>query len=165
MLSPLRHTAAPHLSPNPLPPFPPPHPRPAAHPAPPPAPSEEVSKARLNAMRGVEHHDRIDAELYHDFESEEARKVGAPRPGRRRPRTPDPGEGKSRRAASVRRRAAPTGWLTWRRPASAPQRRLAKEAREKERLEKLASKVGASGAGGGGAVGAARRRLGRRGAL
>lgn len=34
-----------------------------------------MSKARLNRLRGVEHHDRIDEELYHDFESEEARKV------------------------------------------------------------------------------------------
>lgn len=36
--------------------------------------SEEVSKARLNRMRGVEHHDRVDEELYHDFESDEARR-------------------------------------------------------------------------------------------
>ena len=37
--------------------------------------SEEVSKERLNALRGLTNHQRIDEELYHDFESEEARKV------------------------------------------------------------------------------------------
>ena len=42
---------------------------------PPHNPSEEVSKARLNRMRGVEHHDRIDEELYNDYESEEAKRV------------------------------------------------------------------------------------------
>ncbi len=40
-----------------------------------PARSEEVSKARLNRIRGVEHHDRLDQQLYQDFESEEAKKV------------------------------------------------------------------------------------------
>ena len=39
--------------------------------------SEEVSKARLNRIRGVEQHDRLDEQLYQDFESEEAKKVGA----------------------------------------------------------------------------------------
>eukprot|EP00877_Chromochloris_zofingiensis_P003200 jgi/Chrzof1/12881/Cz07g10220.t1 len=35
---------------------------------------EEISKKRLNHIRGLEHHDRIDEALYHDFESEDARK-------------------------------------------------------------------------------------------
>ncbi|GIL49361.1 hypothetical protein Vafri_5660 [Volvox africanus] len=35
---------------------------------------EEVSKARLNRIRGVEEHGRLDEQLYQDFESEEARK-------------------------------------------------------------------------------------------
>ena len=37
--------------------------------------SEEISKRALNAVRGVEHHERIDEALYQDYESEEARKV------------------------------------------------------------------------------------------
>ncbi|KIZ02004.1 hypothetical protein MNEG_5958 [Monoraphidium neglectum] len=60
---------------------------------------EEVSKARLNRLRGVEHHDRIDEALYQDWESEDARR-----------------------------------------------RRLAKEAKEKERLEKIATKKGEAAA-------------------
>ncbi|GBF92117.1 DNA topoisomerase [Raphidocelis subcapitata] len=35
---------------------------------------EEVSRARLNALRGVEHHDRIDEQLYQDWESEDAKR-------------------------------------------------------------------------------------------
>lgn len=34
---------------------------------------EEFSQARLNHLRGVTNHDRIDEELYHDFETEDAR--------------------------------------------------------------------------------------------
>ncbi|KAG2493640.1 hypothetical protein HYH03_008157 [Edaphochlamys debaryana] len=56
---------------------------------------EEVSKARLNRIRGVEHHDRLDEQLYQDFESEEAKK-----------------------------------------------KRLAKEAKDKEKLQKLIDKHG-----------------------
>eukprot|EP00775_Hariotina_reticulata_P001229 gene1229-1568_t len=56
---------------------------------------EEISKARLNRLRGLDNHERIDEELYHDYESEEAKK-----------------------------------------------KRLAKEAKDKERLEKLAAKKG-----------------------
>ncbi|PNW88219.1 hypothetical protein CHLRE_01g019750v5 [Chlamydomonas reinhardtii] len=56
---------------------------------------EEVSKARLNRIRGVEHHDRLDEQLYQDFETEEAKK-----------------------------------------------KRLAKEAREQEKLKKLIEKHG-----------------------
>lgn len=37
--------------------------------------SEEISKARLDKIRGVERHDRLDAELFNDFESEDQRKV------------------------------------------------------------------------------------------
>jgi hypothetical protein len=37
---------------------------------------EEVSKARLNKIRGVEHHERVDEALYHDYETEEQRRVG-----------------------------------------------------------------------------------------
>lgn len=39
---------------------------------------EEYSQARLNRLRGVENHVRRDAELYHDFETDDARTV---RPG------------------------------------------------------------------------------------
>jgi len=35
---------------------------------------EEFSRARLNALRGIEHHDRIDEELYQDFETEDEKK-------------------------------------------------------------------------------------------
>lgn len=56
---------------------------------------EEVSKARLNRLRGLDNHERIDEELYADFETSDAKN-----------------------------------------------KRLAKEAREKERLEKLAAKKG-----------------------
>ncbi|KAG2444490.1 hypothetical protein HXX76_001240 [Chlamydomonas incerta] len=56
---------------------------------------EEVSKARLNRIRGVEQHDRLDEQLYQDFETEEAKK-----------------------------------------------KRLAKEAREQEKLKKLIEKHG-----------------------
>ena len=34
-----------------------------------------MSKARLDKIRGVERHDRLDAELFNDFESEDQRKV------------------------------------------------------------------------------------------
>lgn len=37
--------------------------------------SEEVSKSRLNQLRGLADHERIDEQLYHDYESEDARKV------------------------------------------------------------------------------------------
>jgi hypothetical protein len=37
--------------------------------------SEEVSKNALNRIRGVESQDRVDEELYHDFETGAARKV------------------------------------------------------------------------------------------
>ncbi|MEW5318661.1 MAG: hypothetical protein WDW38_009866 [Sanguina aurantia] len=35
---------------------------------------EEVSKARLNTIRGLDHQERIDEELYHDFETGDVRK-------------------------------------------------------------------------------------------
>eukprot|EP00879_Flechtneria_rotunda_P026072 GHRR01027752.1.p1 GENE.GHRR01027752.1~~GHRR01027752.1.p1 ORF type:complete len:169 (+),score=73.57 GHRR01027752.1:238-744(+) len=56
---------------------------------------EEISKAHLNQLRGLDNHERVDEELYNDFENEDAKK-----------------------------------------------KRLAKEARDKERLEKLAAKKG-----------------------
>ncbi|GFR50834.1 hypothetical protein Agub_g13107 [Astrephomene gubernaculifera] len=56
---------------------------------------EEVSKARLNRIRGVEQHGRVDEQLYQDFESEDAKK-----------------------------------------------KRLAKEAKDKEKLQKLIEKHG-----------------------
>lgn len=37
--------------------------------------SEEVSRARLNTLRGLGDHARVDEQLYHDYESEDARKV------------------------------------------------------------------------------------------
>jgi hypothetical protein len=37
--------------------------------------SEEVSKHNLNKIRGLESQDRVDAALYHDFETEAAKKV------------------------------------------------------------------------------------------
>ncbi|GLI61276.1 hypothetical protein VaNZ11_003597, partial [Volvox africanus] len=69
---------------------------------------EEVSKARLNRIRGVEEHGRLDEQLYQDFESEDARK-----------------------------------------------KRLAKEAKDKERLQKLIEKHG----GGAAAVEAKKKEL------
>jgi hypothetical protein len=119
-----------------------------------------VSKARLNAMRGVEHHDRIDAELYHDYESDEARKVGV---AGGRGGAGCPGGAVGRQDGGSRRWGADEGvkflgrsaagqaprGVAWELSGPAhvpfapdpPQRRLAKEAKEKERLEKLASKV------------------------
>jgi hypothetical protein len=38
---------------------------------------EEISKSRLDRIRGVERHDRLDAELYNDFESAQQKKVCA----------------------------------------------------------------------------------------
>jgi hypothetical protein len=43
--------------------------------------SEEVSRTRLNTMRGLGDHARVDEQLYHDYESEDARKVGILEPG------------------------------------------------------------------------------------
>lgn len=40
-----------------------------------PSRSEEISQTRLNKMRGVTSHDRIDEELYQDYETEEAKQV------------------------------------------------------------------------------------------
>jgi hypothetical protein len=40
--------------------------------------SEEVSRARLNTLRGLGDHERVDEQLYHDYESEDARKVRIP---------------------------------------------------------------------------------------
>jgi len=37
--------------------------------------SEEVSKARLNRLRGLDNHERIDEELYADFETSDAKNV------------------------------------------------------------------------------------------
>ncbi len=37
--------------------------------------SEEISQARLNKMRGVTSHDRIDEELYQDYETEDAKQA------------------------------------------------------------------------------------------
>jgi hypothetical protein len=38
---------------------------------------EEVAQSALNTIRGVANHDRLDEELYGDFETEAAKKVGA----------------------------------------------------------------------------------------
>ena len=37
--------------------------------------SEEVSQKRLNSIRGILNHDRLDEELYLDHETDEAKKV------------------------------------------------------------------------------------------
>ena len=42
---------------------------------------DEISQNRLNRIRGIQNLDRLDESLYHDFESDEARKVRAPLPG------------------------------------------------------------------------------------
>jgi DNA topoisomerase VI subunit B len=39
--------------------------------------SQEISRSTLNRIQGLEDQDRLDEELYHDFESEEAKKVPA----------------------------------------------------------------------------------------
>ena len=36
---------------------------------------EEISQKRLNNIRGIDNHERLDEELYHDFETDDARKV------------------------------------------------------------------------------------------
>jgi hypothetical protein len=36
---------------------------------------EEISKSRLNRLRGLDNHERIDEELYADFETDDAKKV------------------------------------------------------------------------------------------
>ena len=37
--------------------------------------SEEISQKRLNSIRGIDNHERLDEELYQDFETDDARKV------------------------------------------------------------------------------------------
>lgn len=37
---------------------------------------EEVGKARLHRIQGLEHQERLDAQLYNDYESQDQRKVG-----------------------------------------------------------------------------------------
>ena len=37
---------------------------------------EEVSQEALNEVRGIENHERLDEELYHDFETEDLKKAG-----------------------------------------------------------------------------------------
>lgn len=37
--------------------------------------SEEISQKRLNSIRGISNHDRLDEELYLDHETDEAKKV------------------------------------------------------------------------------------------
>lgn len=36
-----------------------------------------MTRARLNEIRGLEHQDRLDEQLYHDYESEEQKKARA----------------------------------------------------------------------------------------
>lgn len=36
---------------------------------------EEISQKRINSIRGIDNHERLDEELYHDFETDDARKV------------------------------------------------------------------------------------------
>jgi hypothetical protein len=36
---------------------------------------EEVSRARLNEIRGLEHQERLDEQLYHDYETEDQKRV------------------------------------------------------------------------------------------
>ena len=38
---------------------------------------EEISQKRLNRVRGIDNHERLDEELYQDFETDDARKVYA----------------------------------------------------------------------------------------
>lgn len=38
-------------------------------------PSEEIGKSKYNSMIGLADHDRVDAELYDDFETAKAREV------------------------------------------------------------------------------------------
>ena len=37
--------------------------------------SEEISQKRMNSIRGIDNHERLDEELYQDFETDEVRKV------------------------------------------------------------------------------------------
>ena len=109
--------------------------------------SEEVSQKRLNSIRGVSNHERLDEELYQDFETEAAKKAGFE------------ADVVALLAAcyshlrSVVQRLLPHYQpaqhdsaipaplvLTWLRV----QKRLAKEAKEQEKLEKAQAKAGHS---------------------
>ena len=37
--------------------------------------SDEICQKRMNSIRGIDNHERLDEELYQDFETDEARKV------------------------------------------------------------------------------------------
>ncbi len=82
---------------------------------------EEVSQKRLNSIRGISNHDRLDEELYQDHETEEAKKA--------------------RSAARFTQRCV---WRSCQEVTSsycAAQKRLVREAKELEKLEKTMAKV------------------------
>ncbi|MEW5305936.1 MAG: hypothetical protein WDW36_008446 [Sanguina aurantia] len=72
---------------------------------------EEVSKARLNTIRGLDHQERIDEELYHDFETGDVRKKRlakeAKDQGKIEKILATKGEGAAATAAAVQRKEAP----------------------------------------------------------
>ena len=44
---------------------------------------EEISQKRMNSIRGIDNHERLDEELYQDFETDDARKVQSHDPARK----------------------------------------------------------------------------------
>ena len=82
---------------------------------------EEISQARLNTVRGIENLDRLDESLYQDFETEDMRKV-------------------SHDCQCSVPACGDSLWIQLM-CAHAVQKRVAKEAKEHERLRKAAEKV------------------------
>ena len=73
----------------------------------------------MNSIRGIDNHERLDEELYQDFETDEARKV----------------------SCWCSDSSAPTHSLCQSTPCHAVQKRLAKEAKDLEKLEKTSMQV------------------------
>ncbi len=85
---------------------------------------EEMSQRRLNDIRGVENHERLDEELYQDFETEADRKVWRNETQQQHP------------DVKISRRSHKPSHIRY-----SSQRREAKDAKELEKLAKLAAKV------------------------
>jgi hypothetical protein len=82
---------------------------------------EEVSQMRLNSIRGISNHDRLDEELYQDHETEEAKKARFTAHF-------------TKRCVGHRRQEVTSSYR-------AAQKRLVREAKELEKLEKTLAKV------------------------
>lgn len=88
---------------------------------------EEISQARLNTIRGIENLDRLDESLYQDFETEDMRKARS-----------RPALYLLMFAECMPAISASQQWLT---KGGLLQKRMAKEAKEHEKLKKAAEKV------------------------